>query len=67
MEIWRELRGGAILGGKVFMEDLKPLLREWRLRREMPQRERLVARPPLEELFAGVRDKAIGMRGSTWR
>jgi len=57
VEIWDKLKGGVILGGEAFVKRLAPLLRERELQREIPRRERLSARPLLEELFAGVKDK----------
>lgn len=58
IDVWADLRGGVILGTEEFVEKLKPLLRGRSLGMEIPQRERLVTRPKLEELFAGIKDKA---------
>jgi len=52
-----ELRDGAILGEEGFVEELTPLLKERKREIEVPRRERLAARPSLEELFSGVKDK----------
>ncbi|HEY80536.1 MAG TPA: addiction module toxin RelE, partial [Caldilineae bacterium] len=56
-EIWQELKGGVVLGGEDFVKRLEPLLRERRPAQEIPRRERLVTKPSLEELFAGVKGK----------
>ena len=58
IDVWRELRGGVILGTERFVEELTPLLREGTAAREIPRRERLVIRPGLEELFTGIKDKS---------
>jgi len=55
--IWDELKGGVILGREKFVEELKPVLEGKRSLVEIPRKERLVHRPKLEELFAGVRKK----------
>jgi putative transposase len=39
------------------VEEMTPLLREASRRREIPRRERLVSRPSLDQLFAGVEGK----------
>jgi len=57
VDIWGELRG-VILGTNRFVEDLKPLLQEKAPVKEIPRRERLVIRPGLDELFAGIVDKS---------
>ncbi|MBC7098374.1 hypothetical protein H5T52_04540, partial [Candidatus Bipolaricaulota bacterium] len=57
VELWKGLRGGVILGGAGFVEELTPLLKERKPEIEVPRRERLAARPSLEELFSGVKDK----------
>ena len=54
---WAELRGGVILGTERFAEELKPLLEGQAHTVEIPRRERLVARPKLEELMLGIEDK----------
>jgi len=58
MSVWEELRAGSLLGSKQYVERLRPLLREKHLYPEFCKRERFAARPSLEELFAGVSDKA---------
>jgi len=40
------------------VEKLKPLLMEQVSTKEIPRKERLAARPSLEELFSGTQDKA---------
>lgn len=57
VDIWGELRG-VILGTNRFVEDLKPLLQEKAPVKEIPRRERLVIRPGLDELFAGIVDRS---------
>ena len=57
IDVWNELRG-VILGTNRFVEDLKPLLHEKAPVEEIPRRERLVIRPGLDELFAGIVDKS---------
>lgn len=58
IDIWADLRGGMILGTERFVEELRPLLRGQSPGAEIPRRQRLVTRPKLEELFAGIKDKA---------
>ena len=55
--MWADLRGGVILGSERFVERLAPLLRERASELEIPRRERLAARPRLEELFGEFKDK----------
>ncbi len=57
VEIWGELKGGVILGREEFVEKLKPVLQGKQATGEIPRKERLVHRPELGELFAGVKDK----------
>jgi len=45
------------LGSERFVEKLKPLLRGQASELEIPRRERLAARPRLEELFGELKDK----------
>lgn len=56
--VWYELRGGVLMGSEGFVEEMAPLLRDSALQKEIPQRERLVSRPSLNELFAGSETKA---------
>ncbi len=58
VNLWADLKGGVLLGSAAFVERLRPLLRKKAGVEEIPKRERAVARPSLEELFAGVRNKA---------
>jgi hypothetical protein len=58
IDVWADLRGGVILGTERFVEELKPLLGGRSPGVEIPRRERLVARPKLEELFSGIKGKA---------
>ena len=55
--MWADLRGGVILGTERFVEKLERLLWERASELEIPRRERLAARPPLEELFGELKDK----------
>ena len=57
VKIWDGLKGGVILGREKFVEELKPVLEGKRSLVEIPRKERLVHRPKLEELFAGVKKK----------
>jgi len=56
-EVWDELRGGILMGSERFVEKMTPLLHEAERQREIPRRERLVSRPSLDQLFAGVESK----------
>ena len=47
------------MGSERFVEEMTPLLHEVEQQREIPRRERLVSRPSLEELFAGVTSKQL--------
>ena len=58
VEVWDELRGGVLMGSDGFVEEMAPLLRDSALQREIPQRERLVSRPSLDDLFAERETKA---------
>jgi len=58
INVWDELRAGALLGSDGFVDQLRPLLKEKPLDPEYRKRERFAARPSLEELFADVTDKA---------
>jgi REP element-mobilizing transposase RayT len=57
--VWDKLRGGVLMGSDGFVEGIAPLLRDSALQREIPQRERLVSRPSLDELFAEWETKAM--------
>jgi len=57
--VWDDLQGGILLGTTDFVERLKPLLKDQAAAREIPRRERLAARPTLDNLFAEtLTDKA---------
>jgi len=58
INVWDELRAGALLGSDGFVDQLRPLFKEKPLDPEYRKRERFAARPSLEELFADVTDKA---------
>jgi len=58
INVWDELRAGALLGTDGFVDQLRPLLKEKPLDPEYRKRERFAARPSLEELFRDVTDKA---------
>lgn len=58
VNVWDELQAGWLLGSDRFVEGLRPLVREKPPDPEYRKRERIVARPSLEELFAGVADEA---------
>jgi len=58
IDVWEELRAGAFLGTDSFVDQLRPLFKEKPFDPDYRKRERLAARPSLEELFAGVSDKA---------
>jgi len=59
INVWDELRAGALLGTDVFVDQLRPLLKAKPLDPEYRKRERFAARPSLEELFVDVFDKAV--------
>jgi len=58
VEVWENVTAGVLMGGDPFVQSLKPLLRDIEENREIRRDERLAVRPTLEELFAGVADKA---------
>ena len=58
IDVWQDLTAGAVLGGEAFIGSLKPLLTDVAQNREIRRALRLAARPSLEQLFAGVTDKA---------
>jgi len=63
--VWDELRGGVLLGTDRFVREIRPLLTDATATREVPRKQRRVARPTLAKLFAKVgrnkatRDQAI--------
>jgi putative transposase len=56
-EVWDGLRGGVLMGSEHFVETMTPFLRETKRQREIPRRERLLARPSLDELFSTATTK----------
>ena len=57
INVWDELRAGALLGTDGFVDQLRPLLKEKPVDPEYRKRERFAARQSLEELFGDVTDK----------
>ena len=53
---WEEVKGQVLLGSEAFIERLTPQLQECSTR-EIPKRQRLVHRPSLRTLLAGVDSK----------
>jgi hypothetical protein len=49
---WEDLKSQCILGGKDFLEKIKPALKDKRELIEIPKRERLADRPTLEEVLS---------------
>ena len=58
---WEEVRGQVLLGSERFIERLAPGLRDKRLLKEIPRRQRFAARPTLSQLF-GARTRAERVR-----
>jgi predicted metal-binding protein len=56
--VWDDLQAGWLLGSDRFLDEIRPLLREKPPDPEYRKRERLLARPSLDELFMNVTDKA---------
>ncbi len=52
---WGQVQGQVLLGGQAFVERLRPGLRDKRLLKEIPRRQRFSARPSLAKLFASGR------------
>jgi len=48
---WDGIRGQVLLGSERFVERLAPGLRDKRLLKEIPRRQRFAARPMLSQLF----------------
>jgi REP element-mobilizing transposase RayT len=48
---WEKVRGQVLLGSERFVEQLEPGLRDKRLLKEIPRRQRFAARPTLGQLF----------------
>ena len=51
--VWEKLESQCILGGKGFLEQIGPALKDKSLLREIPKCQRLVSRPGLDELLSG--------------
>lgn len=58
VSVWDDLQAGWLLGSDRFVDEIRPLLREKPPDPEYRKRERLLARPSLDELFTNVTDKA---------
>jgi putative transposase len=58
VDVWEDVTASVLMGSDAFVQSLKPLLRDVEENREIRGEQRLAARPTLEELFAGVADKA---------
>ena len=58
VEVWNELRGGALMGSDDFVQELSPYLHGMEHQREIPRSQRLIARPSLQSLIADVASKA---------
>lgn len=60
---WEELRSGMYLCSERFMEGLAEKIGDSREDRELKARERLAARPPLDDLLYGARSRDARDRG----
>ncbi len=58
---WEEVRGQVLLGSERFINRLAPGLRDKRLLKEIPRRQRFAARPTLSQLF-GTRTRTNRVR-----
>jgi putative transposase len=58
IDVQGAMKGGWILGSDEFVNSIRPLLDDKPLDPEFRSHERHVARPNLEEIFAGVSDKS---------
>jgi hypothetical protein len=54
MDLWRQLRGGIILGSDAFLQSIEQLTDGRGLPREVPGRERQAARPSLDHLLGNA-------------
>jgi putative transposase len=54
---WGEVKGQILLGGKAFVKQLAPRLKESSSVAEIPKRQRRLYRPALKTLLAGVNSK----------
>ena len=67
VRVWEDLQGGILLGADSFVEKVKPLLKDRVAIREIPRRERLAARPSLDELFTGVLNNKAARNESIYK
>lgn len=58
VDAWNDLRAGSLLGGDVFIEQMRPLLHDAPLDPNILRRERDAARPSLTQLFPDISEKA---------
>jgi putative transposase len=65
---WEQVRGQVVLGAEAFVAELQPLLANTAASKEIPQAQRFLQRPALEQLFSpgqwqtrSQRDRAIGV------
>jgi REP element-mobilizing transposase RayT len=49
---WEQVRGQVVLGTEAFVEELQPLLTNTAASKEIPQTQRFLQRPPLEQLLS---------------
>jgi REP element-mobilizing transposase RayT len=54
---WAEVKGQIFLGDTSFVDTFRTLLKDKNQIKEIPRAQRLVERPPLEDLFKGTRAK----------
>lgn len=57
VRVWDDLQAGWLLGSTSFVDGLRPRIQQKPFTPEYRQRERLAARPSLEELFADATDR----------
>jgi len=57
VDAWKDLTAGVLMGEDAFVRSLKPLLKDVVENRGIRRDKRLVTRPTLDALFAGVSDK----------
>lgn len=58
INVWTELKAGALLGTAEFVDKLRPMLKEKLVDPEYLKGERFAARPSLKKLFVNVANKA---------
>ena len=65
---WEKLKAQCVLGSKEFFEKIKPGLKDKAEITEIPKKQRLIHRPPLEELFPENRRMAkIDRNQAIWK